>query len=392
MLRLFRFILGYRRFSVKEADSARLLELLMKKGIGSHGARFCDKGFVFSVSFYSKRKLLRECAAAGIEIAEISSHGLPSVAYRYRKRVGLLAGALAAAAIITLSSSVIFDVRVDGNRRLSDDEVISELRACGLHLGDFRRKIDTDAIENRVMIYSDDISWISINIIGTVAEVQIRETEVVPEPEELYAAANIIAAKDGFIERFEDTRGNVLLEAGDFVRKGELIVSGLYDSVTEGVRYTSARGRVMARTNDVISVSVPLDYEKKVYNGKENSEKFLIFFEKEIKFFGKCGNLSPNCDTIETVEYLNFFSAGELPLGVRTARYLEYSYESATRTEEEAKQVALSELEARLGELSEKAELLKKKVSFEMGEREVILRCEIEAIEDIAKIQEIIIS
>jgi D-alanyl-D-alanine carboxypeptidase/D-alanyl-D-alanine carboxypeptidase (penicillin-binding protein 5/6) len=43
------------------------------------------------------------------------------------------------------------------------------------------------------MIISDDISWISINIIGTVAEVDIRESEVVPREEELYDAANVIA-------------------------------------------------------------------------------------------------------------------------------------------------------------------------------------------------------
>ena len=392
MRRLFNFIFGYRRFKVDRLASARLLELLMKRGINSHSAVFSEDTLDFSVSFYASKKLLRECAAAGIEVTEISTHGLPTVLLRYRKRAGLFVGTAAAVAIVIASSSVIFDVRVDGNRRLSDDEVILTLRECGLHLGDLRRRVDTDAIENRVMIYSDDISWISINIIGNVAEVQIRETEVVPEPEELYDAANIIAAKDGFIERFEDTRGNIILEVGDFVREGELIVSGLYDSVTEGVRYTSARGRVMARTSEVITLSVPLEYEKKVYTGMEITEKYLIFFEKELKFFGKCGNLPSSCDTIETVEYLNLFGAGKLPVGVRTVRNLEYGYESDVRTETEARSVALCELEARLSALSESVELLKKTVSFEVRESELILRCEIEMIEDIAKIQEIIIS
>jgi hypothetical protein len=81
------------------------------------------------------------------------------------------------------------DIRVDGNRELSDAEVIAELNASGLSLGKVRSKLDTDSIQNRVMISSDKISWISVNIIGTVAQVEIRESEVVeeiPEPEPTY--------------------------------------------------------------------------------------------------------------------------------------------------------------------------------------------------------------
>ena len=392
MQKIFKFIFGYRRFSVKKNDSASLLELLMKRGISTYGAIFGEDSLSFAVSFYSARRLRQACAESGIALTPLSSHGIPAIIYRYRHRAGLMAGAVLATAIVILSSSVIFAVRVDGNERLTDGEVIEALRECGLHLGDFRRRVDTDTIENRVMICSDDISWISINIIGTVAEVDIRETEVVPKKEELYGAANVIAAKDGFIERFEDTRGNILLEVGDFVRKGELIVSGLYDSMTEGMRYTSARGRVMARTNDTIIISVPFEFEKKVYTGREFSEKYLIFFEKEVKFFGKCGNLPTSCDTIETVEYLNLFSAGDLPFGIRTVRYVEYTTVSDVRNENEAREAAICELEARLSLLSERIELIKKQISFEVYSDKVTLKCDIEAIEDIAKIQEILIS
>ena len=176
------------------------------------------------------------------------------------------------------------------------------------------------------------------------------------------------------------------------MRKGELIVSGLYDSVTEGMRYTSARGRVMARTTDTIEISIPFEFEKKVYTGREFTEKYLIFFEKEVKFFGKCGNLPTSCDTINKVEYLNLFSAGELPIGIRTVRHVEYTFEGDVLSESEAKEKALLALEERLSVLSEHIELLKKRITFAVYDDKVTLKCDIEAIEDIAKIQEILIS
>jgi hypothetical protein len=139
-------------------------------------------------------------------------------------------------------------------------------------------------------------------------------------------------------------------------------------------------------------VKIPFEYEKKVYTGRGSTEKYLIFFEKELKFFRNCGNLPHTCDTIETVEYLNFLKAGDLPLGVRTVRSSEYIYERAVRTENEAKELALSLLEQILSERAEAVELIGKKTYFEVNESGITLFCEIEAIEDIAEIREIIIS
>ena len=244
------------------------------------------------------------------------------------------------------------------------------------------------AIENRVLIESDEISWISVNIIGTVAEVEIREIEVEEEREQ-YLASNIVAARDGQIELFEDVRGNIILNIGDYVRKGELIVSGLYDSQTQGIRYTDAKGRVLARTERDISVSIPLKYEKKRYTGRVFTEKYLIFFEKEIKIYTNAGNLYASCDTIDTVEYINFFSAGELPVGVRTVKHMEYVYEDAERTPEEAERLADYKLSCDLAALADDGELLRKSKVYRVTDTAYIIDCHIQRIENIAERREI---
>jgi similar to stage IV sporulation protein len=392
MRRLLAFLCGYRVYTVDISDAARLLDLLKDLGIASSGMRFSENALFFSVSLAGTKKLQLACTRAGISVCILRERGLPAILKRYKKRLGLVVGTILAALIIALSGTVIWDIRVEGNLRLEDAEVKEALRECGLTVGKVRRRLDTDSIQNRVMINSDDISWISINIIGTVAEVQIRETEIVPSPPEIYDAANVVAAKDGYIERFEDTRGNVIAEVGDLVREGELLVSGLYDLKTGGIRYTSARGRVMARTETEFLVEIPLEYDKKVYTGREFTEKYLIFFEKEIKFFGKCGNLPTSCDTIDKVEYCNLFSAGNLPVGIRTVKYLEYTYERRVRDEKEASELAFAGLSERLSEFSLCAELLKKQTEFAITDASFTLRCKVSAIEDIARIQEIKIS
>ena len=276
--RLLHFIFGYRRYSVPSGLSARVTELLRETAVSIHSSGFEEESFTFCVPLSSCKRLERAAAESGIELSLVFERGSPFILWRYRRRAGIAVGLLLASALVFLSGTVIWDIRVDGNSRLSDSEVLSELRDSGLRLGMIRKKINTDVIENTVMIRSDEISWISINIIGTVAEVEIRETLAIEEPSELYDAANVVAAKDGYILLFEESRGNIVAEIGEYVREGELLISGLYDSVTEGFRYTRAKGRVLASTESEISVSVPFEYQKKSYTGRVFTEKYLVFF------------------------------------------------------------------------------------------------------------------
>ena len=388
MRRIMLFIFGYAELRADRALAPLIMNLCMEKGYVYRDTRFEGDSIYFNCSLSVARKLAAECEARGIEIELLRERGVPALLGRYRHRYGVFAGLALFAAIVFFSGTVIWGIKIDGNRELSDREVLSELRRCGLSVGSVKSKLDTNSVENRVMISSDKISWISVNIIGTVAEVEIRETEVEEEREE-YLASNIVAARDGQIELFEDVRGNIVLNIGDFVRKGELIVSGLYDSQTQGIRYTSARGRVLARTERDFLAEIPLKYEKKVYTGRVFTEKYLIFFEKEIKFYGNAGNSYENCDTIDTVEYVNFFSAGELPVGIRTVKRMEYAYESAERTPEEAEALGDYKLECQLSSLSRSAELLKKSRESELTETAYITKCHVECIENIAEQREI---
>lgn len=382
------FLGGYKCFKVKREDAPELMNICMRFGYVYRESHFEEGALFFKVSLAVSGRLKKKCEERQIELILVREYGIPAILSRYRHRYGVAAGILLFAAIIFFSGRVVWDIRVNGNDKLSEAQVISELRACGFSIGQVRSRVDTGALENRVMIYSEDIAWISVNIVGTVAEVEIREREVGEESEE-YAASNIVAARDGEIERFEDTRGNIILNIGERVREGELIISGLYDSQTQGIRYTNARGRVYARTERQIDIEIPLKYDKKVYTGRVFTEKYLVFFEKEIKFYGNSGNSYPSCDTIDMVEYLDILSGGELPVGIRTVKYIEYEYKAAQRTEEQAAELGFYKLRCETSALSKEAELLRKNTHTEITDTAYLIKCRIECIEDIAKSKKI---
>jgi similar to stage IV sporulation protein len=275
-------------------------------------------------------------------------------------------------------------VRIKGNEKISSESIISLLEESGVGVGTKKKGLDIDAIENRALIVSDEISWLSINIIGNVAEVEIREVMPVPEDED-YVASNLLATKNGTVVELVEIRGNLGVRLGEAVSEGQLLVGGIYGSETEGFRLVRARGKVMALCEYDYTVDVPLKYEKKVYTGNKKVKKSLIFFKKEVKFFRNRRNLYASCDTIERVEYLNLFGLGELPVGIRTVEYIEYETTEGILGEKEAAEQANYLLWQRLYADAPNAELCSKHIYGRLEGDTYILTARIECIENIAK-------
>jgi len=175
---------------------------------------------------------------------------------------------------------------------------------------------------------------------------------------------------------------------GQAVKKGELLVSGLYDSKTGSFRYTRAAGRIMARTERVLKVEIPLSYEQKVYEESYVQEMELRFFNFSHKFFKNSGNSNILCDIIKYNSDLGQLGNNRLPVSISRTEVHPYHVESRERTAEEALELCYAELAGELSSLSSEVQLLQKEIVTEVGERSVTLVCTLTCIENIALVQE----
>lgn len=389
MRSLLHFFVGSRTLRIGASAAGEVMNLCSSYGIVYRNLRFCGEHLCLDLSLIASNKLIRACHERGIPAVAEARRGLPSLLLRYRQRWGLAIGALCFAAILIASPRVLWGIRVDGNRFVSDEEVISELRACGLSLGGSLSELDTEVVENLVLIRSDRISWISVNLVGTVAYVELREAEESVPDAPTYDAANLVASRSGKIEMLEEVRGNVAVKPGDLVSEGELLVGGLYDTQNGGLRYRCAEGKVYARTEYDFLVELARSYEQKRYTGRKKVQKSLIFFEKEIKFFGNSRNLPPTCDTIDKVEYFSLSDDFPLPFGIRTVSYREYALCETERSDAELLDAAYDALLEQMEKEVPEGMLVRKRVSTELAEGAVVLRCRAEYLENIAILKEI---
>lgn len=383
-------LVGYRTLRTDENHTARLLEVCRRYRLPYEDIQNLeDGGISLRLRLPAARALRGICAEYGIPLTAVNEGGLSLLLRRLSRRLGLVAGALLGVALYLLSQSVFWDIRVSGNQTVSDRAVKESLAACGLTVGTPIRGFEADVTENNVLLYDDRLAWLSVNRKGTVAYVEVREAVKTPhnQPD---PPRDLVASRGGVIEYIELEEGNVRVRAGQTVSEGQVLVSGLYDSIQEGVRIGSAKARVFARTAREFSVTVPLSYERKTYptaaNGEKSEilqEKSLIFFGRHIKFSNKCGNPTEFCDIMEDEKSWGLIDGVGFPISTRTVRYLPYEITTATRTYAEAEELAYFELAKYVASIGGST-LLAKSVTVTHAEDALILSARLTLIEDIA--------
>lgn len=382
-----RFV-GYCRVRLSIGDCERFMNVCMRYGFiyycleldAEHGAMRAI------LPIYSYRRVFTACRSRGIGIALVSRHGaLPTVFAHRAHTLGVLIGTVLAVLIFILSGSVIWRVDVSGNAEMSSDEVLELLEECGLSVGSRKASLDTDIIEQAAAIRNERIAWISVNISGTVARVQIREAA---RGGDIMRPANLVARYDGEIVSLTVYSGFVSVGEGDLVRAGQLLVSGIYGGDGTPLRYTRASGSVIARVSRDFKIEIPLLRSVKLPTGERIEQKTLNFFGKSIKLFLNYGNLPPSCDIMNYEYALDPFSLGALPISINTRVYLPYVLTEVELGEEEAEAQAYALLRERLDTELAGAQILSMTVDGSISGGTYILSCRTVALCDIARVLE----
>ena len=387
------FLFGYSIIKGDKENAEKIINLCYESRLRFSSVKIEEDSFYFCVPLFSEKRLLRLVKSHGIELSVISRRGIPSLLLRYRYRAGILAGLVTSLIMLIFSSSLVWDIRIDGATKVSERDLLSTFAECGLEVGARLKDIDADVLENQILILSDDISWVSVNLSNNVANVEIRELDyAIPDEYGDALYSNVVASEEGVIVGFEDVRGNISVDIGEAVCRDQLLISGITGDEATPFQLTNAHGRVFAEVEDTFEIKIPQKYIKKVTKESVKSEKSLIFFKNEIIFFSNSRNSPPTCDKIDIVENFHTVNGKKLPIALKTVKYIEYGEQEITRTKSEMLSLAYTELYRYIDINYADAEILSRSVSITENESETILVCNLKCIKNIAQIKEIIVS
>ena len=166
---------------------------------------------------------------------------------------------------------------------------------------------------------------------------QVVERRRPPEIVDRSRPANVVAARDGLVTKLEALDGRALVAAGAVVTRGQLLISGVSDSPSDGVRFMRGSGRVYARTWYTLSVLVPLTTAEKTGEGETARRVALDVGKQRIKIYGKGSMLGVGCDKITTYHPVTLPFGLRLPLTLVVEETTVRDTAAVERTEAQAK-------------------------------------------------------
>jgi len=207
----------------------------------------------------------------------LRKRGLPLFLHRHRKRGAFIAGVFLFALILTLLSSFIWAIEIDETEKIDKNLIRNTLKSCGLDVGVLKYTLKASEIKEDMLREIPELSWLWVEVRGTRAFVHVREKTPKPAMIPADRPANIVASRDGVIVSCTAARGTALVQEGDTVQKGALLISGTVETKHGGTLLVHAEGTARAKTWTSKSGTFPLS-KKTETDTEEKKTRYSLYF------------------------------------------------------------------------------------------------------------------
>lgn len=269
--------------------------------------------FTCRMSRGDHRILSRAAEKLDCTIEIVRREGAPYTLAKLRHRQALAVGIAVCGTAVLIGSFFVWDIQIAGNETVPREVILRSLEKNGVHRGCFGFALNGEDIRNHVLLEIPELLWITVNVSGCRAYVEVRERVEAPEPVDEREPTNVVARRDGLILDIQAMDGVRCVLPGTSVEAGELLISGVEDTETVGARVLTGMGKVEARTWYTLSTVMPLTVAEKQYTGEEKQGYSLVFGTNRVKFFLNSSIGTGNYDKITERTQWSLFG---LPLPV----------------------------------------------------------------------------
>ena len=244
---IIRFFKGYVRFSATGGFTERFINLCSVHGIRIWNLepelnRIC--ACVTATNFF---RLKAAAKNSGVKIKIIYKKGLPFIIKKHRSRIILPIGAIFFIIFAFIMNQFVWVIEVTGTEELNKEQIIQIAEDYGLYQGAFVPSLDESAISRScINHFKDKIVWMAVNIKGSKAVIEVRDFKDERKDTTYGDPCNIVADFDGKILSIEAYNGDREVTAGNGVKAGDLLISGVFENRDMSCDYLEARGKITA--------------------------------------------------------------------------------------------------------------------------------------------------
>ena len=188
--------------------------------------------------------------------------------------------------VLMFLSNFIFDVEVIHANFEIRELVYRELRKNGIEKYIFRKSYqELENIENNILDNNKTkIEWIEINRSGTKYIVRVEERKI-DKGEERFEYQDIVSSKSGIITKVLAESGEIIKNTNDYIKGGEVVISGNITLPDGSSVLSRASGKVYAEVWYLVDVSYPYIYREEILTGRAKEVFLIKFLNKRISLF-----------------------------------------------------------------------------------------------------------
>lgn len=360
-------------------------ELIRQRIIIWNVKRISDNEITFQMFIKDIRSLRQALRINRVKVRFIKRAGFPSWLKRFRKNIGLFIGGLVALIIITILSNMIWKVEIEGASPDLEYKMIKQLKEMGVKIGGFQFLVDDpEGIQRKLTAMNEDVTWIGVELNGTSYHFQVVEKE---QPDEVKKTSprHLVAKKEAIIVDYFVEKGEPVITINDFVKPGQLLVSGLIGR-EDAKQKVSAKGEILGKTWYTTEVEVDLTTEFELLTGEESKRTSIDFGNFSIPIWGFSSAKYKHKQVEENKHELQFLK-WKLPVSITNKTIKEVEVHEKTYSTKEAKKLAQEIARKDLQRLfSEEAKIIDEKILHEKVENgKLKLLISYDVIENIAK-------
>lgn len=353
--------IGYVTLKIEGENHEKFFQTCLEKGYKIWDIKTKDKNICTCKTYTNNVKRLQYLfqEREGYTISIIDEKGYFPYFKKFWLRKEYIIAFILCIALIFILSNIIWKVKITGVSTELENKITEQLSAYGIYEGAWIYSIDSiESIQDDILNNMEELLYIGIEKRGTSILVDGIEKLIIKEKEQK-TAKQLIAAKNGVIEKMFVKKGYPLVNTNDYVKKGDILVAG--DVVEEGenekgTENAEAEGEVYANTWYEVSVSSSMYSYYEKLTGERLTKYFLVIGKLQIPIW-PLKKASFDEQYVETENEDIYFIKWKIPIQLKKEFIYNKASMKQSRTEEQTKeyaiQQALNHLQLKLGKNSE---------------------------------------
>ncbi len=381
---------GTKTFKIHKTKSAKFINIASSMNVKTYNHKFIDESFYADVLYHRSKELSKVLDSLSISHVIANERGFIPRIYSFRKRYGIIFGLIVAFALIIFMPKLLWSIEIIGNEKISNESILSSLEKSGFKIGSYLPDINSDKIESETLAADKRLSWISVNIDGSSAFVEVRESKELNYSKRELPFANIVASEDAIIESIEVYSGIASVKKSNFVRKGELLINGIIQKEAIGTHITYASGKVFGKIFKEYKIDVPYICDIFSETGNKKYSITLQLFSEEHTLNVSLSDYQFSNET--TVDYMLSNGKKKMPFSLSLKKISEISKTSVKRTFDEADRIAHELLEEKIKSEFKDCKIISKETEIIESEKGISLFADVWLIADIGITKEFNVS